>query len=133
MGNEESADIRKSFYRGRIMEQFIISLVTVLLGSGLIQFFFTRHDTKEKEKLENKLTPIADKLDKIINEQKKSEKDALRTQLLVMMTVLPNNHEEIMTLAERYFKELKGDWFYSSLFKKWLKDNDIENPVWFEK
>ena len=115
------------------MEQFIISLVTVLLGSGLIQFFFTRHDTKEKEKLENKLTPIAEKLDKIIVEQKKSEKDALRTQLLVMMTVLPNNHEEIMTLAERYFKELKGDWFYSSLFKKWLKDNDIENPVWFEK
>lgn len=115
------------------MEQFIISLITVLLGSGLIQFFFTRHDTKEKEKLENQLSPIAEKLDKIIVEQKKSEKDALRTQLLVMMTVLPNNHEEIMTLAERYFKELKGDWFYSSLFKKWLKENDIENPVWFEK
>ena len=36
------------------MEQFIISLVTVLLGSGLIQFFFTRHDTKEKEKIDLK-------------------------------------------------------------------------------
>ena len=48
-----------------------------------------------------------------------------------MMTVMPNDHHEIMTLAQRYFGELKGDWFYSSLFAKWLKQNDIEKPTWF--
>lgn len=108
-----------------------ITLITVLIGSGLIQFFFNRHDTKEKESLNSKLNPIVEKLDKIINEQRKTEKDQLRTQLLVMMSLMPNDQQEILTLAERYFDQLKGDWFYSSLFAKWLKDNDVEKPFWF--
>lgn len=115
------------------MIDILLGLIGAVLGSGIIQFFVTRHDQKKKESIEEKLKPIDSKLDKIIDEQKTSEKDALRTQLLVMMTTLPNNHEEIMTLAQRYFGELKGDWFYSSLFNKWLKENDIEKPIWFEK
>ena len=105
-------------------QDVIIAVVGAVLGSGLIQFLITRHDN-------NRANPIEKKIDKILEEQKKSEKDNLRTQLLVMMNMMPNNHEEIMTLAERYFKELKGDWFYSSLFKKWLKDNNVEPPIWF--
>lgn len=110
----------------------VITIVAAIMGSGLIQFFVTRHDDKKKESIDDKLAPISSKIDKLLNEQKKSEKDNLRTQLLVMMTVMPNNHEEIMTLAQRYFGELKGDWFYSSLFAKWLKDNNIEKPIWFD-
>ena len=115
------------------MIDILLGLIGAVLGSGIIQFFVTRHDSKKKESIEEKLKPIESKLDKIIDEQKTSEKDALRTQLLVMMTVLPDNHEEIMTLAQRYFSVLKGDWFYSSLFAKWLKENDIEKPIWFDK
>ncbi len=102
------------------------TILIALLSSGLIQFLIQRADRMKE-------SPIEAKIDKILAEQKKSEKDNLRTQLLVMMTVLPNNHEEIMTLAQRYFGELKGDWFYSSLFAKWLKENNIEKPIWFEK
>lgn len=111
----------------------ILGVLGILFGNGLIQFLITRHDNGKKENIDAKLKPLESKLDKLLDEQKKSEKDALRTQLLVMMTVLPNNHEEIMTLAQRYFNELKGDWFYSSLFAKWLKENDIEKPLWFTK
>ena len=107
-------------------QETIIAVVGAVMGSGLIQFLITRHD-------QHKSNPIEKKIDKILEEQKKTEKDNLRTQLLVMMNMMPNNHEEIMTLAERYFKELKGDWFYSSLFSKWLKDNNVEKPLWFEK
>ena len=107
-------------------QETILAVIGAVLGSGLIQFLITRHD-------QNKANPIEKKIDKILEEQKKTEKDNLRTQLLVMMNMMPNNHEEIMTLAERYFKELKGDWFYSSLFSKWLKDNNVEKPLWFEK
>ena len=103
-----------------ILLLIVASIVIALLSSGLIQFFINRFDNKN------------DKLDKIIAEQKKNEKDQLRTQLLVMMTLMPNSHEEIMQLAERYFKELKGDWFYSSLFAKWIKENKIEKPLWFQ-
>ena len=108
------------------MKDTILAVVGAVLGSGLIQFLITRHDN-------NKSNPIEQKIDKILEEQKKNEKDQLRTQLLVMMNMMPNNHEEIMTLAERYFKELKGDWFYSSLFSKWLKENNVEKPMWFDK
>lgn len=107
-------------------QETILAVFGAVLGSGLIQFLITRHDN-------NKANPIEKKIDKILEEQKKTEKDNLRTQLLVMMNMMPNNHEEIMTLAERYFKELKGDWFYSSLFSKWLKDNNVEKPLWFDK
>ena len=107
-------------------QETILAVIGAVLGSGLIQFLITRHD-------QNKANPIEKKIDKILEEQKKTEKDNLRTQLLVMMNMMPNNHEEIMTLAERYFKELKGDWFYSSLFSKWLKDNNVEKPLWFDK
>lgn len=107
-------------------QETILAVIGAVLGSGLIQFLITRHDN-------NRANPIEKKIDKILEEQKKTEKDNLRTQLLVMMNMMPNNHEEIMTLAERYFKELKGDWFYSSLFSKWLKDNNVEKPLWFEK
>lgn len=102
-----------------LMKEMITGIVIALLSSGLIQFFVNRFDNKNA------------KLDKIIAEQKKNEKDQLRTQLLVMMSLMPQSHEEIMQLAERYFKELNGDWFYSSLFAKWIKENKIEKPIWF--
>lgn len=103
------------------MKEIISGIVIALLSSGLIQFFINRFDKKNE------------KLDKIISEQKKTEKDQLRTQLLVMMSLMPSNHAEIMQLAQRYFDELKGDWFYSSLFAKWIKENKIEKPIWFQK
>jgi len=109
----------------------VLGIIGALCGNGLIQYLLTRKDNLKKESIESKLQPIGEKIDKILNEQKKTEKDNLRTQLLVMMNMMPNNQEEIMTCAERYFKQLEGDWFYSSLFAKYLKENNIEPPIWF--
>lgn len=109
----------------------ILGILGALCGNGLIQFLITRKDQQKKDSIENKLSPIESKLDKLLVETKKTEKDNLRTQLLVMMNMMPNNQEEIMTCAERYFKQLEGDWFYSSLFAKYLKENNIEPPIWF--
>lgn len=100
----------------------MFGVLTTVISSGIIQFFVSRHDNN-----------IEKKVDKIIAEQKKSEKDSLRVQLLVMMNLMPEDKDEIMQLAQRYFGELKGDWFYSSLFNKWMKDNYIEKPIWFEE
>ena len=54
-------------------QDVIIAVIGAVLGSGLIQFLITRHDN-------NKAKPIEQKIDKILEEQKKSEKDNLRTQ-----------------------------------------------------
>ena len=111
----------------------ILGIIGALCGNGLIQYLLTRKDNLKKDSIESKLQPIESKLDKLLVETRKTEKDNLRTQLLVMMNMMPNNQEEIMTCAERYFKQLEGDWFYSSLFAKYLKENNIENPIWFNK
>lgn len=118
------------------MKEIISGIIIAVLSSGLIQYLITRADSKKEKPLEKKLDGFiqdqTEKLNKIISEQKKTEKDQLRTQLLVMMTLMPQSHEEIMQLAERYFKELKGDWFYSSLFARWIRENKIEKPLWFD-
>lgn len=95
-------------------QDVIIAVTGAVLGSGLIQFLITRHDN-------NKAKPIEQKIDKILEEQKKSEKDNLRTQLLVMMNLMSDNKEEIMTCAERYFKELKGRLVLFLVIQKMVK------------
>lgn len=61
------------------------------------------------------------------------ETDGIRTQLLVLLSDYPDNTEEIMRVAEHYFYDLKGDWYMTSLFYKWLTDNNIAEPAWFDK
>ena len=80
-------------------QDVIIAVIGAVLGSGLIQFLITRHDN-------NKAKPIEQKIDKILEEQKKSEKDNLRTQLLVMMNLMSDNKEEIMTCAYLVYRKV---------------------------
>lgn len=61
------------------------------------------------------------------------EKDSLRTQLLVMISDYPTERQEILTLGERYFRQLKGDWYMTSLFNKWLEKSGTTPPTWFNK
>ena len=92
---------------------------SVLLSNGLfalIQFLITRHDTKKNVK--GKLSIL--------------EKDVLRTQLLLLILMKPEEQQEILTIAEHYFKDLKGNWYMTSIFNKWLTTEDIAEPEWFD-
>ena len=98
-------------------------IVAVLTSNGffaLLQFLITRWDTKKNLK----------------GSLKKLEKDGLRTQLLLLLLIQPDEQTEILTLAERYFKKppqgLGGNWYMTSLFKKWLEENKVGKPEWFE-
>ena len=90
-------------------------IVAVLASNGLfalIQFLITRHDTRKS--IKGKLILL--------------EKDGLRTQLLLLMFLLPSERQEIMTVAEHYFapapRGLDGNWYMTSLFDKWLEDHN---------
>ena len=63
---------------------------------------------------------------------KKLEKDTVRLQLLFLMYIMPDEKQELMTLAQYYFETLKADWYLSSLFDKWLHAHDMERPSWFK-
>lgn len=105
------------------MSSTIVSIIIAVLASqalfGFIQFMITRKDTKKN--ISGKLTTL--------------EKDVLRTQLLLLILMKPEEQQEIMTIAEHYFskppKGLNGNWYMTSIFNKWLIDADIAQPDWF--
>ena len=95
--------------------QFVLALLGSTAVATLIQFFVNRHDKRLEERL-NRL-----------------ERDGLRTQMLVLIIQRPEEKQEILTIAEHYFKDLKGDWYMTSIFNKWIVDSDIAEPEWFNK
>ena len=101
------------------MATSIITIVSAIIASqavfGFIQFMITRRDTKKN--VYGKLTML--------------EKDVLRTQLLLLILMRPEEQQEILTIAEHYFGDLKGDWYMTSIFNKWLIISEIAEPDWF--
>jgi len=106
-----------------------MNILLGILGGGnlilFIKFLIERHDrkkdkeeAKEKENVNSKLLVL--------------EKDGLRTQLLLLILIRPDEQTEILRIAEHYFKVLKGDWYMTSIFNNWLKLNKIAEPEWFD-
>ena len=92
-------------------------ILAILASNGLfalIQFLITRWDTKKN--LQGTL--------------KRLEKDGLRTQLLLLILMQPDEETEILKIAECYFVKLKGNWYMTSVFSKWCKGRGLK-PEWF--
>ena len=96
------------------------TIVLAVIGSNalfaFLQFLIGRHDTKKN--IKGKLTVL--------------EKDVLRTQLLLLILLKGEEKQEILTIAEHYFKDLHGNWYMTSIFNKWLKEKTIAEPDWFD-
>ena len=93
-------------------------LLSVIGSNALfafLQFLIGRHDTKKN--IKGKLVVL--------------EKDVLRTQLLLLILLKGEEKQEILTIAEHYFKDLHGDWYMTSIFNKWLKEKALAEPEWF--
>ena len=113
--------------------EFIEAVVISVLGSGAFATLVTALINAFSNR-KTKLKGIAEKLNTIEKRLVTSEKDALRTQLLIMISDYPHEKQEFMTLAERYFgPPLNGDWYASSLFNGWIQKMGITEPVWFDK
>ena len=109
------------------MESIIIAIVGSGALSALIAGVFNLATSRK-----SKLNAIEEKLNHLETESRKSEKDALRTQLLLMLKDYPDEKAEILRLAERYFGELKANWYLTPLFNKWLEEYDVAKPEWFD-
>lgn len=100
--------------------QTVTTIILAILASNgffaLVQFLITRWDTKKN--VGGRLTHL--------------EKDGLRTQLLLMILMKPEEKKEILTLAQHYFVDLEGNWYMTDIFKKWLKEKGHSNPDWFK-
>ena len=102
------------------MQTIILAVLGSTALSSLIQFLIKRYDEKKDANfnVREKLTTL--------------EKDTLRTQMLLMILMKPEEKKEILTIGEHYFKELKGDWYMTSIFNKWLESSGTAEPEWFE-
>lgn len=103
--------------------ELLVAILVALIGSAaavlsFLTFLINRKDTKKKEDVN-----FYKKMDRL-------EKDGLRLQLLVLILMIPDETQEIMTVAKHYFGDLKGDWYMTSLFNKWAKKHNIEIPIW---
>lgn len=102
------------------MSDTTTTIVLAVIGSNalfaFLQFLIGRHDTKKN--IKGKLTVL--------------EKDVLRTQLLLLILLKGEEKQEILTIAEHYFKDLHGDWYVTSIFNKWLKEKTLAEPEWFD-
>ena len=97
------------------------TIIVTVLGStaiaSLVQFLITRHDQKKN---------IKGKLDNL-------ERDVLRSQLLLLILMKPEERQEIMTVAQHYFGDLHGNWYMTSIFNGWITEHDIAQPEWFSR
>lgn len=85
------------------------------------------------KRIDDRFDGVDMRFDAVDKRQNISEKDALRTQLLLLISDYPDNQEGIMQVAQRYFGELDGNWYATSLFNHWLEKNGIAKPEWFDK
>lgn len=108
----------------------IIGIIGGVLVCGgfwtFIQFLINRKDGKDEN-----IKAIKTKVDKIDKDMVKNERDTLRTQMLLMICLFPDERAEILELGKHYFADLKGNWFATPIFNKWCKKHNIE-PEWFD-
>lgn len=110
------------------MNDLLEKILLALLGSGnlilFIKFLIERRDRKKEREEDNALSGIQDRLTKI-------EKDGIRTQLLFLILIRPEEQTEILKVAEYYFVKLKANWYMTGFFKKWCDERGLE-PEWFD-
>lgn len=75
-----------------------------------------------------KLKPLEERLEVQQQQLLEIRLDTTRTQLIMLMQHQPHNHDTILMVAERYFCELHGDWYCTSLFREWTKREGIDIP-----
>ncbi len=103
-------------------DTIIIAVISAMTSGGVLaflQFLIARSDDKQGIK----------------KSLKKLEKDGLRTQLLLLILLKPDEQTEILTLGQRYFVKppagLGGNWYMTSIFKTWCDERKLE-PDWFK-
>lgn len=108
------------------------TIILAIIGSGVLSTIVSAVITAISNR-KGRLSKIEEKVDKISANQKVAEKDALRTQLIMMIASYPGERTDILRLAEYYFDGLHGNWTATAIFNKWLIDYcDGVKPEWFK-
>lgn len=94
----------------------LLSIVFAFIGSSTFCALFSWLSTR-KSKTTKRIECI--------------ERHCTRTQLLLLISDYPHNHEEIFKVSQEYFVKLGGNWYMDTIFNTWLKAEQLERPDWF--
>ena len=103
---------------------------TVIGSTGL--FSFLQYIIKRNDDKKGTISLILKELESIKNQLADLKQDQLRLQLMDMIHIHPEDHSDIMEIAQKYFVESKGNWYLSSIFNEWMQTQYIQKPVWFK-
>ena len=109
--------------------EIIIAIISgVLTGAvfSFIQFMIQRGDKKHSD-----IEEIKKSIEDLRDEMMDIRQGNARAELLLLLNDYPDNEGEVLKQAEKYFVQLKGDFYMTSLFTKWLQLNHITIPGWF--
>ncbi len=116
-----------------------MEIVIAIIGSGLLSAvvsgligLYSKHMDRKYVK-EDKAADKGDEMENVKKQLAKAEKDNVRLQMLVLMADYPEDESELMRVAEHYFKELKGNWYMTTMFNHWIEEKGIAKPDWLEK
>lgn len=90
-----------------------------ILGSSLLGVIASQIFELIKRKLDKN-----DTTKQVISRLNNLEKDMTRTQLLILLSDYWYRDEEIMTVAQKYFNDLHGDWYMTKLYEEWKLENE---------
>ena len=108
-----------------------IAIASCIAGSagltGLIQYLIARKDKKKDQ-----LDEIKARLAGIEKRQRTEERDTCRNQMMMLMKLFPDDIPELLKVAQHYFVDLHGNWYMTTLFRKYLEKHEIDSPPdWF--
>lgn len=121
------------------MDNSIVTIIVAILSSGALSALINaiaqgRRDKQSKATgLESKVDALAEKQTEINDRLILSEKDALRTQLMVLIKDYPDEKTDILRLGETYFSKLGGNWILTDIFAKWCEESGTQLPPWFKQ
>lgn len=118
-----------------MIETIIIAIISSGALSALITGLFQYLQTKRSKKdgLESKVDALAKSQNQINDRLILAEKDALRTQLMVLIKDFPDERTDILRLGQTYFDTLGGNWILTDIFARWCAENDVQIPSWFNR
>ena len=111
--------------------EIIIPAVCGLLGILCTKIFDLVSERKKvSNETKQELSNIHSQLEELKAQAQLTEKDNLRTQLMVMIKDFPSEKTDILRLGQHYFNDLHGNWVLTDLYRKWVVEENVQLPTW---
>ena len=107
--------------------------IITALTTGIVKIYELFKSSKEKS-LEDRVKPIiVEALEPTNRRLDAMQLDVTRMRLMSLIRNEPSDAENILIIAKTYFENMGGNSEASKQFARWLKQENIKKPEWFNE